>query len=114
MSDVHTIHFSCTFCGHTWTEERAIRRTAWSLPWCRICGVTDPKRGQRVCYGAAERMPAGAMYADQHIKRGATYTIENVKQWQHGTMISLQETGRCSYELLLFTPVDFQRPEQTA
>lgn len=108
------VTFQCTFCGHQWQESLTFdpKRNPWVLNWCINCGITKPQPKQQVRYGAPDRRPSGAVYADRYLERGGIYTISKVKRWQHGCHIELKETGTNRYELLLFTPVGFTRPSQ--
>ena len=107
---LYTVHYGCTYCGHQWHDQVPfVRQGIWPLNWCDLCGVTLPKKGLRIRYGAPDRIPAAACFADNHLERGGIYTIRKVLRWQHGCELELKETAYFRFHLQLFTPLSFRR-----
>lgn len=106
----------CWFCGGEDTRDFPVDCKTRTLAWCHRCGVLSPRKGLKVKYDAPERA-ADYAWADKNLKRGEVYTIHKVNRWQHGTNIELREVEsksvmgnhRPSFNLLLFTPPEFDR-----
>lgn len=100
-----TLH--CCFCSPDSTTRMSVdlgRRDVWL---CKACNPPSSP-GCKVRYAAWHRRPTSATYADHHLTRGAVYTIGSVKRWQHGTNVTLVETGNLSFDLLIFTPMNYE------
>ena len=108
----HTITYHCLFCGHRWTEPDDIYDEDSTLDTssCRKC-LPTLRVGEQIRYGAAERSPADAVYADFKLKRGEVYTVKKVIRHQHAAYVQLEETGpNCTFMCGLFVPLDFVKP----
>lgn len=107
----HAVPFTCLFCHNVFHVDLPTHVTVgWAIDGCRKCTVSvTAKRGTRIKYGAYYGRPHGREYADLHLQPDAIYTVARIKRWQHGTWVQLQETGKCSFNLRLFTPGTFYR-----
>lgn len=98
----------CTFCGGRLEVELPVRVKPWPNPACERCLPTRPARGMRVRYDAWHFRGQHPGHQSPRLQDGAVYTIQRVLQQQHQCLVTLQETGDMTFNLLCFTPVDFQ------
>lgn len=103
--------YHCAYCGHEWTEENPVSGGRITTICCGLCSVLNPRPGTIVKYAAWDRPGHLPPYSPARLTPNALYTIARVKQWQHGTVVWLRETGTASFNVLLFTPKTFQREE---
>ena len=102
----YAVAFTCAFCGNKWTEKFPVEIVHKTVGACSRCYPPSSK-GAKVRYGAPERRPSAATYADFHLKRGEVYTIKRTKQWQHGCFVYLEGFDNQQFDLMIFVPERF-------
>jgi len=100
------VKITCRFCGNVWQDKWFDDKPQfWNM--CANCSSSD-SRGAKVQYSAAVRSNEYEM-ADEQLKRGETYTISKVYQWQHGRRLYFKETGNNSFDARMFTKPGYKK-----
>lgn len=105
------VTFRCLFCENAWEEtwDTGVGKNHFNVTGCRKCSVsTSAKKGTKIVYGAPNRSPSDAVYANFHLKPNEIYTVKKTKPWQHGCFVILEEFPNCEFNLRIFTPLNFR------
>lgn len=103
----HTVTFTCTTCGNVW-QDKWIDPEDESLPGCSLCTVGIPRKGKKIRFSCAHRVPSDAPWAREQLEENGVYTIKSFRQYQHFTSVVLMEIPHRSFNLWMFSDTSYQ------